>query len=384
MTQPNRRWARGACAAMLFNGLCASSGSLVLALLRERYALSYDLSGLLLALLSAGNMLAGFLSGLLPGRVGMRASALALGSGAALGYALLTAGGRPAVLLAGFALVGVAKGCALNNATVLISRAAPGQTRGMNLIHACFATGSLLCPLFLGLFSRGDLPWYAPLAALAAAGAGLWLSFALAGLPAGPEPVRRQDGGWGFLRARGFWYITGLLFCQNCSEISVTGWMVTYFQDTGILTRPLSQLTVTIVWGATLAVRLLIAFALPIRNNFRALAGMSAGTMAAYLLLLRARSGPAALALLFVFGCAIAGINPTAVASAGRMLSNASVGVMLPAASLGAVLMPYITGAVAQRAGLRGGMLCTSAAMAGMLVFSLLCGREERRQAARR
>ena len=44
---------KAACAypAMLLNGVCASSGGVVMALLQERYGLSYQWSGLLLAML---------------------------------------------------------------------------------------------------------------------------------------------------------------------------------------------------------------------------------------------------------------------------------------------------------------------------------------------
>lgn len=31
-------------------------------------------------------------------------------------------------------------------------------------------------------------------------------------------------------------FFTALLFCQNAAENSVTGWLVTYFKDSGILT----------------------------------------------------------------------------------------------------------------------------------------------------
>ena len=96
---------------------------------------------------------------------------------------------------------------------------------------------------------------------------------------------------------------------------------------------------------------------------------MSLCCMGTYLLLLFTRTPFAALGCLVLFGIAIAGVNPTAVA-AGRALSSEGLGVMLPAAGVGAVLMPYITGAVAQRFGLWAGMLCTMAALAGMAACS--------------
>ena len=92
---------------------------------------------------------------------------------------------------------------------------------------------------------------------------------------------------------------------------------------------------------------------------------MSACCVGTYILLLVAKTPASALICLFLFGLAIAGVNPTAVA-AGNALSGAGLGVMLPAAGVGAVLMPYITGAVAQRYGIWAGMLCTVFALMGM------------------
>ncbi len=124
-------------------------------------------------------------------------------------------------------------------------------------------------------------------------------------------------------------------------------------------------MTVTVIWGAMLAGRLCIAFVFPVKNSFRTLSLMSACCVGTYILLLVAKTPASALICLFLFGLAIAGVNPTAVA-AGNALSGAGLGVMLPAAGVGAVLMPYITGAVAQRFGIWAGMLCTVFALMGM------------------
>ena len=235
----------------------------------------------------------------------------------------------------------------------------------MNLIHACFATGSLLCPLLIAALGMGGLPWWAPMAGLALCGAALWGVFALAGLPGRTGDGARVKNDWSFLRSPRFWVLTGLVFFQNCTEISVTGWMVTYFKDVGILSGPAGQMTVTVIWGAMLAGRLCIAFVFPVKNSFRTLSLMSACCVGTYILLLVAKTPASALICLFLFGLAIAGVNPTAVA-AGNALSSAGLGVMLPAAGVGAVLMPYITGAVAQRFGIWAGMLCTVFALMGM------------------
>src|SRR5699024_10151696 len=83
---------------------------------------------------------------------------------------------------------------------------------------------------------------------LALLGAALWLACGLTPMAQGG----RKAGGridWSFLRSVRFWLLMGLIFCQNAAETSVTGWMVTYFKDSGIIAGALSTYTVTVMWG---------------------------------------------------------------------------------------------------------------------------------------
>ena len=223
---------------------------------------------------------------------------------------------------------------------------------------------------------------------LALGGAGMWL-FLFSGGSARAERRRSSEQNaassdkkqtrddWSFLKSRHFWYSVIFLFGQQCAEISVTGWLVTYFKDTSILTGPISEFTVTIIWGAMLAARLFIAFILPQNSRLRSLTAMSAACIVTYILLLLSSDSVPAIISLILFGISIAGVYPTAIAQAGKNLSNASVGVMLPVAGIGAVVMPYITGAVASAVGIHGGMMCSLAALALMLVFSILLRRTQ-------
>ena len=385
MTQ-KKRLAFCSYSAILLSGLCASSASVVVPLLREQYAISYSFSGLLLAILSVGNLAAGLLAGILPRYLGRRLTMLIFTAGAAAGYFLLAAVGLPAFLALGFLFIGLSKGNAMNNVTVNIGMISADKTKGLNLVNAAYATGSLCGPFLYLAFSQDDSRWYLPLVMLGIAGIVMWLFLfasdfrsphknARSQAAKTPEPEKARDD-WSFLKSRHFWYSVIFLFGQQCAEISVTGWLVTYFKDTGILTGQVSEFTVTIIWAAMLAARLVIAFVLPQGSRLRSLTLMSAACIVTYVLLLLSESSAAAIVSLILFGISIAGVYPTAIAQAGKTLSNASVGVMLTVAGIGAVIMPYITGAVASVAGIHGGMMCSLAALALMLVFSILLKRE--------
>ena len=119
------------------------------------------------------------------------------------------------------------------------------------------------------------------------------------------------------------------MFCQNAAEQSVNGWLVTYFRNEGILTGALSAYTITIMWGATLAGRLLIAFAM-------------------------------------------SGVNPLAVAGVGEQMSAVSMGILLPVSGIGAIVMPLLIGILADSIGLRAGMAANLVPCIGMFVLSLV------------
>lgn len=164
--------------------------------------------------------------------------------------------------------------------------------------------------------------------------------------------------------------------------------MVTYFKGSGIITGAMAAYTVTVMWGATLVARLLIAFVFPFKHPRKAMVVMGVGCTVFYFALMQAHSQWSAVLLLFAFAFAMAGMNPTAVASAGKMTSVASMGVMLPAASSGAILMPWLIGKVADQAGLAAGMAVNLVPCVGLLVLAALvavCRRRLRnKQSARR
>lgn len=360
-------------AAMFFDGLCVSSGSVILALLRQHYRLSYDLSGGLLAILSVGNLAAGLMCAALPRFFGMKLTILPLAAGLAGGYMLLMVSGHPAVLLLGFLLIGFGKGSVMNSCTVEASRATADRTRCVNVINALFALGSLLAPV-LYLASNQLAFWKAPLCALALSGLIVWILFARMGFGSDKSQAKK-DNDLGFLRDRHFWYTVCFMFFQQCTEISVTGWLVTYFKDQGILTGVLSELTVTVIWLAILAGRLAIAFVLPENSRLRSLVVMSVASLASYVMLLLSSGGVMALLCLFLFGISESGCYPTGVAQANKSLSNATMGVLLPVAGIGAILMPYVVGAVAEQLGIFAGMVCPGVTTIGMVLFAVLLER---------
>ena len=314
-----------------------------------------------------------------PGRAGTFAQfagftcSLNTGSvGYTLGYGIMGFTGAEVLLAAAFFLVGIAKGSAMNACTILVSDNSADRTRGMNLMHSCYACGALLCPFLIAAAAKVSTSLAVFL--LAALGVVLWLVYLKTPM-GGKVQSAKAAIDWSFLRSYQFWLLTGLLFCQNAAEQSVVGWMVTYFKDSGIIAGTLAAYTVTVMWGATLIGRLLIAFVFPLKQPRKAMVFMAVFCTAFYFAMMQTHSQLPAILLLFAFAFSMAGMNPTAVASAGKMTTVTSMGIMLPVASSGAILMPWVIGKVAESAGLAVGMATNIVPCVGLIVFAILVSR---------
>ena len=175
MEQQNTRLRNVGFITFFFSGICAISSGVVVSLLQEQYGFAYGMTGTLLSLMSIGNLLAGFLIAMLPGKLGMKPSILLLTIGYALGYAMMGLSGAVAVLALGFFLVGIAKGSVINTCTILVSDNSADRTRGMNLMHSCYACGALLCPFFIA--AAGRVSGSFAVLVLAVLGLLLWLVY---------------------------------------------------------------------------------------------------------------------------------------------------------------------------------------------------------------
>lgn len=368
------------------SGICAISSGVVVSILRDSYDLSFSSTGTLLSIMSAGNIVASFLAGVLPSKIGAKKAVLLLTIGYFLGYLLCAFTGVFGLLAIAFLIIGLAKGSAITNCNVLVSTNAIERTRAMNVLHACYAAGALLCPFLIQAFLGIDA--HAPMIGIALAGLLMWFLFLVTKLPdertststTTSASANAGDGTFAFLRDSTFWILTALVFCQNAAEQSVNGWLVTYFKSEQILSGTLANYTVSIMWGSTLIARLLIAFVFPVKNLYKTLSIMGLGLTVLYAILVQMHTPVAASIALFLFASAMAGVNPLAISGVGQMTSPASMGTLLSTAACGAILMPYIIGRIGDAISLQAGMAANLVPCVGILVLSLLMYHRTKKQ----
>ena len=343
----------------------------VLPSLSSEYGLSYGVSGMLLSAHQIGNLFAVFIAGILPYAIGRRLSTAILTSGIVLGLLLMTVTGNPFLLFIAFAFTGIGRGTLSNITNVVVGESAEKKTAGLNFLHASFAVGAFLAP-FIVIASAG-LSWRtAPIAiALSMLLAIIAVSMRLKG---GKSVKVKGEGG--IPRTVGFWLNTFIMFFYLCAEGSLTGWLVTYFQDEGIFPAAIATAMQSFLWIMILLGRLMCAI-VSTKMNKSVLILILGLAMTAFFILMITVSNPVVifLALLGV-GFSMSGIYPTTLSSMDTRYNSSTIatGTCIGTATIGAIAMPIIIGQVAERAGLAGGIATISIAlfvMVALMIFKL-------------
>lgn len=378
-TTDQSRLLRNVLFAFFVSGAASQPLGSFIPFLRAQYGFSYDLSGVLLSCQSVGNLLAVLLAGVLPIYLGRRRAILVTSVWMAVAYLIFAGGfGSPALLVAAFLMTGLARGGNSNFSNTMVSTL-PGDmaTRGYNLLHGCFAVGALLSPLALVLCVNQwpGMGWRLVAAGLAALCVSQVIVYARMPLP------QEEPGGKGlkavdhsFLKVRQFWLGSAMLFFYISAEYAIVGWLVSYFQDTGVLSADSSQLMNSLLWLVIFCGRMIGAAITGRVSRNKLLLADGVGFFACFLLMFLSRTPWVVVLGLMGVGLFMATIYPTAFAIGSDCIRGNDLGcsILIFTGSAGGIITPFLVGQVAEHAGIRAGMglvaVCTALLLASIIL----------------
>ena len=369
----------------------SGAGSLALGslipFLRETYNLSYDFAGILVSLQSIGNLAAIGLMGFLPVFLGRRKAVLTTALWMAVAYLIFTTGIGGAFLLpvACFA-TGVAKGGNANFANTMMSTL-PGKKAsvGYNLAHGAYAIGALLSPLLVVACTSGNPGgWRLMTAGLAVLCVIQMVDYMIVPLPAENIQKSVKSIDRSFLKKKSFWLAAAILFFYVSTEYAINGWLVTYFQDIGVLSDNVAQMMSSLLWLVMFIGRMIGAAIVGKVSRKTLLTIDGVGLVAFFLLVFFSRSEMPIFLGIAGVGLFQATIYTTAMAVGTEAVRGNDLGVswMILAGSAGGILAPATVGFVAERAGIQAGMgvvVATTILLLVTILFSVFSkgGNEE-------
>jgi len=346
------------------------------------FAWSYAVTGLVLAASSGGYMLSCFVNGFLVQRY---APKLILIAGLVLGAACMAFFLRwpsPWLNLALNFGIGLGQGClevVINLEVIHMERG--GQSRLMNLIHACFCVGAVIGPAAVGYILKEDVPL--PTIYVISAGLFLFLALLVVIVPF-PRVVaeKEQEAGSGahLLRNPLLLLITAALLTYVGTEIGVSSWSSEYSVNVLAVPASLAALAVSLFWLGLLAGRLAISVAYKGSRQDRLMLGLSVFGSLSLVGMLLARSVPGLAIAVFAAGLGSSGFYPLGMSLLGRHFkSGVAVGTAATGGAAGAIAFPLLMAVVSQRVGIRSGfwfyfalallLVAISSALVGMVRF---------------
>ena len=370
------------------NGIIALILGAILPYMRGTYDLSYKVAGILIAFHSIGNLIASFVAGVLPLRIGRRKSVLFLSSFAVIGFFLMIITDNPFLLIFAFAATGLTKGGVSNFNNGIMNEIATGKGWALNILHGFFAVGAFVSPFLAMLFTRNNPDgWIHVILVVAIMCLTSFCIFVFIPIPNDKliksNNKSKKDNGnneakvkvktdWSFLKNKYFITATGILFFYMGAEQGINGWLVTYFKDSGLMSGPLAQIMSSVLWLIILFGRILYAWLSTYVEKSKLLIGGAIGYLIFFIMLLSGREiRPIFIGIIGV-GFFMSGIFPTTLASIGIFIIDypMALSFMLTIAGLGAIIMPIVIGAVADTVGIIGGMSMVIVAVA--ITFILL------------
>lgn len=363
-------------AVFLMNGMLALSIGSLLPFVRDARGLDYGFCGLIVSLHSVGNLFSSFFAGTLPLAIGKKKSILLFQSAFAISYCMILFGKGNLVLAAAFLMTGLARGAASNYCNSKINNLAPGKAWIINGLHAMFSIGAFVFPILLTLITGTYADhWVYACMLMIALGILTWILYLLIPedetVAAAPASGEAKESNWGFLKEPLFYLVILTLFFYLCAEQGVIGWMITYFKDTELLSPSVSTITASVQWLMILLGRLSAAFlSLKIAKE-KLLPVMGVGLVAFFIILIFSKTTFWIMFGIVGFGYSMAGIYPTTVSFAGKLLQKYSMAwsFILTTASFGSILMPSVIGKIAAGAGIAVGM----SSVAVVLVIDFVC-----------
>ena len=356
--------------------------------LKAAYGLSDTVSGLFLSAHSAGNLIAGFISGLVPLYLGQKKSIILLSSLAFIGFAMMIIWGNPVWLFLAFVFTGLGRGSVSNFDNRMVNLLSGGSPIGTNLLHSSFAVGAIVTPMIFLVVSRA-MGWRAALGVVVLFGC---ISlFNLSRMKLKQDKMDRKDktnSTVSFLKNPSFLILAMMMFCYLCSEYAINGWLVTYIQNKESLlasfgktgeeltaaVKAYSQSMATLLWTVMLAGRLFCAFLSAKVHQKIMMMVASFGVAIFYGLMLISSSIPMATVCVAGLGFCMAGICPMIYSDAAIFTNTypMATSFILCIGSGGAILMPTVVGTLAERFGFTGGMSAIFVTIVVLVVFAVL------------
>ena len=347
----------------------------ILPMIKEEYGLSYQIGGYLISAHSTGNILAGLFAGLIPLMIGIKNSLMILNLLPYIGFIIALLTGNPLLLIFAFLLSGLGRGSISNYNNQAVSTLSGGNSSPLNALHGFFAIGAVTAPLIaLACTRNGNAGWRITVYIILGLGVISIVTSSFMKMDSVTySRSESQQNAFGFLKEGPYWYSIGIMFLYQCIEASVMGWMVTYYEESGILASGASQLLTSLLWITILIGRFGCSAIGGRTSSVKIIRTLTTGILLFLCLVLMAGHLPLMLLGTIGLGLSLSGMYGTTVSNAGDVFGRypLAMGIFVTLSGFGSIITPSIIGTIAEYTGIRVSMRVLLAPAVVLLIMAI-------------
>lgn len=359
------------------NGAMVLLVGAILPFIIEEAGVNYSTAGGFLSAFAIGNLLASFVNPVLAAKIGRKATIVIMSALIPVSFFAITLIPPVPMIYFLFVTAGIGRGSVsiINNAVV--NDNSNGKPAALNLLHMTFAVGAFLAPFLTSVYVKAGLGWKAIVYTIVLGSTLSVIGYMLMKIDYNwPKDSKKgkdeRTESEPFYKNPVFYLCGFLLFLYLGLENCVNGWFVTYFKNMDIMSASYATNLVSITWIMVMLGRLLTA-KLSGKINKDVLILLNCVATAIFFVLMISTQNLVVITVSIAgLGFFFAGIYPTCVSSAGKVLSGSTTGMsmFLAIAALGGIITPQIVGIVADSNGLVGAIGVLIFNVLGMLIFS--------------
>ncbi len=368
-----RRVFAAACLAMLAFGVVLTALGSLLPSLIGRFGLDRSAAGSLFAVMSLAILAGSVVFGPIVDRYGYKGLLAACIALIAIGLEGLAFAPTRALLVPAILLVGFGGGVVNGGTNALVADiSGEGKSAALAVVGVFFGIGALGMPFVLGVL-LGRAGYGAVVAGIGAVVALPALFAAAIRFPAPKQPrglpLARAVG---LLRDPALLLLGLMLFFESGVEITAGGWTAAYVQEGLALPASRALFFLSLYWAGMTAARLALGAVLRRVAPAPVLFASIALAAAAAFLLIGATGAPAAAVGAVLLGAGFAGVFPIVLGYVGERypeISGTAFSLVTVMALAGGTVLPWATGVLGQRAGLRASFLLIPASLLAIAVL---------------
>jgi fucose permease len=378
MTDYNRRAVFAvACAGMLLFGIVLTTLGAILPDIMTRFNVSKATAGSLFLLMTFGILLGSLIFGPSVDRTGYRLPLAGATALAGLGVETIAFAPSLTIVRVGVLLIGLGGGV-LNVATngVAADIADGGKAAKLSLLGVFFGVGAVGVPFGLGALG-GLVSQTAVLAAVGAIGFACMLATLAIRFPQPKQPQSLPIAqALKLVREKPLILLGLILFLQSGMEITVGGWTSTFAREELTLGGRAALFFLSLYWLGMMIARLLLGIVLVHLSPRRVFPlSLLLALVGVALLIASHATLPAAVGV-FLVGAGFAAVFPIVLGWVGERYpaqTGTAFSIALVMALTGGMILPYVTGLLSERFGMRASLAIVPVALllAGLL-FALL------------